>query len=81
MPKEREKELRDLKEHTRTVLDLFPWPDDGPVSEGGIERGVVAGLLRTPQQAAAEQDLRHLRDALNNLLGGISKYLREPPEG
>jgi hypothetical protein len=51
------------------------------MSEGGIGQRVVLTELRTPQQVTDERDLRDLRVTLNDLLGGISKYLREPPEG
>lgn len=74
-------ELRDLKEHTRRVLDLFPWPDDSPFNEGGIGQREVLREMRTQQQVADEQALRDLKGALGTLLGGIAKYLREPPEG
>jgi hypothetical protein len=81
MPREHEQELRDLKDHARRVLDLFPWPDDSLSGEGGIGQRLVLTDLRTPQQVATEDELRDLRAALNSLVGGIAKYLREPPEG
>jgi hypothetical protein len=77
MTHEHDQKLRELAEQTRAALDLFPWPDDSPYSEEGLQVRVVGTQLRTPQQLAAEQDLRRLRAALRNLLVVIDGYL--PP--
>lgn len=73
MPNEQhQKELSDLAERTSKVLDRLPWPDDNAAQH-------VRSDVRTTQQVATEQNLRRLRDALNNLLVQIDGYLHAAP--
>lgn len=70
---EHAEELKELEQHVERVLDLFPWRDDSPISEGGAQTA-IATRMRTPQQIAAENRLRALRAGLRSTLGAINGY-------
>jgi hypothetical protein len=76
MPKEHEKELRDLAQRAAKLAELIH-QDWGSAVEGGVQ----VRVNREMPKHGPEHALLNVEHALGNVAGVIEAYLRRPPEG
>jgi hypothetical protein len=77
MPKEHEKELRDLAEHARRVAEQVRQDWGSAVGPGGLQ----VRVNRDMPKHGPDHALLNIEHLLGNVVGAIEAYLRRPPEG